>query len=223
MDTDEKHSQLMSFMAAFKKSIENIEDNIKDTNKKLDRKLEHIDKEIVGIKEKMDDNQKNAEGVQGRMDARLNMLENEMKNFNKKCEKTEGGRRLEKETIPADKKADEEMRNSDQTAGRRRLEMERNPAKKTDDETSKVRKNRVKKFTKNVITQDDLVNDLGMEVVDIIETDPLNTEPTPYHSTWAQDVEEEYGGMEEQAALRNGRQTGLERKQRQTMGDTGKN
>ena len=133
MDTDEKHLQLMQFMTAFKLSIENIEGNIKDTNRKIDKKLEHIDKELEGMKEKIDDNQKHSDGVLGRMDARLNMLETEMKNYNKKEKKLEGGQRLEIAAKPAEKMADEKARKQMQRNEGRKMAVGIKPAAKTDD------------------------------------------------------------------------------------------
>ena len=202
MDTDEKHLQLMQFMTAFKLSIENIEGNIKDTNRKIDKKLEHIDKELEGMKEKIDDNQKHSDGVLGRMDARLNMLENEMKDYNKKEKKLDGGRRLEIAAKPAEKTADEKLRNQTQRNGGRKMTTGAKPAEKTDDD-DRVKFRKQKKFNRNVVNQEDLVRNVEIEAVDIVEMDPLTTEATPYHSTWAQDVEEEYGGRAGQAGLVN--------------------
>ena len=54
---------------------------------------------------------------------------------------------------------------------------------------------------------------MELEVVDIVEMDPLTTESTPYHSTWAQDVEEEFGGMAGHAVL--------EDRERHVSGDRG--
>ena len=141
MNTDEKHNQLMSFMAAFKQSIENIEGNIKDTNRKLDKKLEHIDKEISDIKDKIEGNQDKASAVIGRMDKRLNMLEQEMKSFNMNKEMLDGERRLDNARKPAGRMDDEKLKKSfEKQNGEQRMANAQNPARETDDDNVKRRK-----------------------------------------------------------------------------------
>ena len=130
MVEDQRHLQLMQFMAEFRKSMEA---NLQTTNSKLDTKLGEIGIEIKDIKEKIDKNDDKATNVMDRMNVRLEKLEIEMKKSDRLKDNREEIRRIEKEART--EKAAEEMKEKENAV------------------------NAVKKFARRTINPEDLRNE----------------------------------------------------------------
>ena len=165
-----RHQQLMDFMTSFRSSMET---NMKENNDKLDVKIDNVGKEVKEINGRLTKHENDEKRVLNRMEARLTMLEKEMKktNLNKQNrekfieEKEE--RKEEKVTEKKDTNADEEKQ-----------------AKK-DKEVKRS------KFSRVEIAQEDLHDD-SAEFADIHK----------FKSTWAKGLQNELdeaagsGGMD---------------------------
>ena len=150
-----RHKQLMTFMSSFKMSVET---RFEQTNDKLDSKMEELSEEIKEINSRIEKNENETEKMMEKMSKRLEQLELEMK----KSEELRGNREKLK------KKEEEKI-------AARRLEEEKRKEKEKSRENVK---DRVRRFERRTIREDDLRKDVQQEQL-------------VYKSTWATQLEEE--------------------------------
>ena len=180
LDDMERHNQLMRFMTDFRTSVEtkvsNVEDSIKETNAKLEEKMRTMNEEVRKMNSKFDKHEEDERDVLERMDERLRLLEVEMKKSSLSKEKREEIRR--KEGIEREETVEKETEKVVEEKSGRSSQQE-------------VKDTRKKKFTRRVITEDDLGNEISS-----------------YRSSWAREMEEELAKAARAGAMNNGHEIG---------------
>ena len=202
-DDKDRHLQLMQFLTEFRKSTEdNIKttnDKIEMTNLKIDVKLKEINDEMKELSTKIDENKKQANEAEDKMDVRLKMLEDEMIKVGRNKERREGWRGKVVNRVPEKEKVTElqpPVTVADRPVAEKEPRGRAGQGEKTLENFTKER-NTLKKFNRSVVEKSVLIND----TIDEREAEPgkQSTEKgLIFHSSWANEVEDEWKSYEEQ-------------------------